>query len=126
MTRRVAIHHDAVSNGLPKCSIKSIGWAGACPIPDMCNGPKADEVKHRQNESGDLDRVEFHRALELMGVVLSLEESDRLFRHFDADSSGAVDYKALTPRRTVQINLRRLGLVEIVARGVTFSQAKTR
>ena len=50
------------------------------------------------NESGDLDRSEFRRAVRVsLGVTATNAEIDAMFDEFDADGSGEIDLKEMRP-----------------------------
>ena len=64
------------------------------------------------NKSGSLDKFEFKKALKEYGFVLTEFQLSVLYKHFDRDGSGSVDYDEFL--RTVRGSLseRRLALVE--------------
>ena len=44
------------------------------------------------NKNGDLDEDEFNLALEYLDVRISMQQMERLFRKYDVDGSGTIEY----------------------------------
>jgi len=46
------------------------------------------------NNSGDVDPMEFRKAIEKIGIIIPTKDDlDMLFGIYDADASGAISYK---------------------------------